>query len=184
MKILVKKTVPIKMTLDEMNRGALVGLARCMDNFRLGISMNRGYQHDRLGFRDPLGFLVSIQGTCAELAFGIAAGVVDQFPAKPMEPDFWLNDSQGKPQAVDVKHSYRLSGNLLIGLNAKPGWFYALMLGTPPRFQFAGMISDAWARECGEVREFRTGGKAILVDQKHLAIPEIFQKGAGCEYPK
>jgi len=180
--------VQIKLNEEQMVHAAAAGISRVMLNLSTGGRLGRGYQNDPRAADDPHGFLVNIYGACAELAAGLALGVEDQFPARAGMPDFIIEGHQlvsnfqfggiGRvthmpySTAVDVKHSAGIGNRLIIPM-AVPDrdlWYF-LVLGIPPELHLVGAIHDAEARAVGRVKEYRRGGAAIYVEQRHLTMP-------------
>ena len=128
----------MKVTLDayEYKWAVDVGIARMVTSINSGIT---DITPNRRDFQERL--KIDVQGACGELAVAKGIGkfwspTVGTFHTEPdIQPD------------IEVRHTDRADGSLIVRPNDNPDRWYFLVTGTAPEFQIVGYIKGSAARQ-------------------------------------
>jgi hypothetical protein len=83
---------------------------------------------------------------------------------------------------VEVRHTYRDDGCLIVRDNDDPGRYYVLVTGNPPTLTIHGWIPGDRARAVGEVRNPH-GYRSSWFVRQHLLTPAKAANDSGTDSP-
>lgn len=122
----------IELSWSEVSHAAWIGACRRI------VALRRGRSEPAGAARDP--WTIDIEGACAEMA---VAKVQDRYWFALADRTSTLPGDAG---TLQVRHTPRADGKLIIRPADSPGAVFVLVTGTAPRFTIAGSIKCADAR--------------------------------------